>query len=245
MLFNGPINCILYFSDTRLIIYRWVYYGKVAELNSWSSQIRFHRCRLLKVRCSTFCIQYLTYVRYHYLHRHKSIVFCWVQSHNNPYSAGIDFSRQNLTCVGSIRKYITAGICHRLVVALVTSNIDYCNGLLGGLAAKDVERLQRLQKRAARLVTRSKAAMHITPIRKDLHWLPIQKRINYKIIVTLYKCVHRLAPNYLSSILTTRTRDNRLRQKQVCHELSTHSCAKVVGKQAFGTRAPEQNATEH
>ena len=79
--------------------------------------------------------------------------------------------------------------------------------------------------------------MHITPIRKDLHWLPIQERINYKIIVTVYKCIHRLAPNYLSSILTTR--DNRLRQKQVCHELNTHSCAKVVGKQAFGTRAPE------
>ena len=69
-------------------------------------------------------------------------------------------------------------------------------------------------------------------------WL-IQERINYKIIVTVYKCIHRLAPNYLSSILTTRTRDNRLRQKQVCHELNTHSCAKVVGKQAFGTRAPE------
>ena len=81
--------------------------------------------------------------------------------------------------------------------------------------------------------------MHITPIRKDLHWLPIQERINYKIIVTVYKCIHRLAPNYLSSILTTRTRDNQLRQKQVCHELNTYSCAKVVGKQAFGTRAPE------
>ena len=74
---------------------------------------------------------------------------------------------------------ITSGICHKLVVALVTSNIDYCNGLLGGLAAKDVDSLQRLQNRAARLVTRSKAAMHITPIRKDLHWLPIQERINY------------------------------------------------------------------
>ena len=115
------------------------------------------------------------------------------------------------------------------------------NGLLGGLAAKDVDRLQWLQNRAARLVTRSKAAIHITPIRKDLHWLPIQKRKNYKIIVTV--CIHRLAPNYLSSILTTRTRDNRLRQKQVCHELNTHSCAKVVGKQAFGTRAPELRNT--
>ena len=78
-------------------------------------------------------------------------------------------------------------------------------------------------------------------IRKDPHWLPIQERINCKIIVTqtVHKCIHRLAPNYLSSILTTRTRDNRLRQKQVCHEITTHSCAKIVVKQAFCTRAPE------
>ena len=151
----------------------------------------------------------------------------------------IKVASYHLRRIGSIRKYITAGICHKLVVALLTSNIDYCNGLLGRLAAKYVDRLQRLQNRVARLVTRSKAAMHITPNRKDLHWLSIQERINYKIIVTVYKCIHRLAPNYLSSILTTRTRDNRLRQKQVCHELNTHSCVKVVGKQAFGTRAPE------
>ena len=97
----------------------------------------------------------------------------------------IKVASYHLRRIGSIRKYITAGICHKLVVALVTSNIDYCNGLLGGLAAKDVDRLQRLQNRAARLVTRSKAAMHKTPIHKDLHWLPIQERINYKIIVTV------------------------------------------------------------
>ena len=60
----------------------------------------------------------------------------------------------------SIRKYITAGIWHKLVVALVTSNIDYCNGLLGGLAAKDVDRLQRLQNLAARLISRSKTAIY-------------------------------------------------------------------------------------
>ena len=144
----------------------------------------------------------------------------------------------HLRRIRSVHKYITAYIFHKLVVALVTSNIDYCNGLLGDLAAKDVDRLQWLQNRAARLVSRLKAAIYITPIHKDLHWLSIQERIHYKIIMTVYKCIYRLATNYLSSILTTRTWVNRLRQKQVCHELNTHFCAKVVGKQAFRTRAP-------
>ena len=140
----------------------------------------------------------------------------------------IKVASYHLRRIGSIRKYITAGICHKLVVALVTSNIDYSNGLLGGLAAKDVDRLQRLQNRAARLVTRSKAAMHIPPIRKDLHWLPIQERINYKIIVTVYKCIHGLAPNYLSSILTTRTRDNRLRQNRCSMNLTLIPVPKLL-----------------
>ena len=75
----------------------------------------------------------------------------------------------------------------------------------------------------------------MTPICKDLHWLPIQERINYKIIVTVYKCIDTLAPNYLSYILTTKKQGNRLRQ------LNTHSCAKVVGN----PRTLEQIATEH
>ena len=79
----------------------------------------------------------------------------------------IKVASYNLRRIGSIRNYITAGICHKLVAALVTSNIDYCNGLLGGLGAKDVNSLQRLQYRAAKLVTRSKVAMHITPNHKD------------------------------------------------------------------------------
>ena len=53
----------------------------------------------------------------------------------------IKVTSYNLRRIGSIRKYITAGICHNLVAALVTSNIDYCSGLLGGLAAKDVDSL--------------------------------------------------------------------------------------------------------
>ena len=88
----------------------------------------------------------------------------------------IKVASYHLQRIGSIRKYITAGICHKLVVALVTANIAYCYGLLGGLAAKDVD---RLQNRAARLVTRSNAAIHITPIRKALHWLPIQEIIDH------------------------------------------------------------------
>ena len=51
------------------------------------------------------------------------------------------------------------------------------NSLLYGLPQEQLNRLQRIQNIAARVVTRSKKPCHITPILKDLHWLPVRYRI--------------------------------------------------------------------
>ena len=40
---------------------------------------------------------------------------------------------------------------------------------------------------------------------KYLHWLPIKKQIEYKILVLTFKCVHNLAPAYLTELLRNRT----------------------------------------
>ena len=45
---------------------------------------------------------------------------------------------------------------------------------------------------AARLVTREKKSSHVTPLLKQLHWLPIEYRIKYKIILIVYKCLHEM-----------------------------------------------------
>ena len=43
---------------------------------------------------------------------------------------------------------------------------------------------------------------HITPVLQSLHWLPVEKRIQYKILLLTYKCLHARAPTYLSDLLT-------------------------------------------
>ena len=55
-----------------------------------------------------------------------------------------------------------------------------------------IVRLQAVQNRAARLVTRSRKHDHITPILKQLHWLPIYRRIKYKILLLTFKALHQL-----------------------------------------------------
>ena len=92
-----------------------------------------------------------------------------------------------------------------MVQSLVTSKLDYCNSILNGLPNTTLEFLVRVQKAAARLISNKTKFQRISPVMKDLHWLPIKKQIEYKILVLTFKCVHNLAPAYLTELLHNRT----------------------------------------
>ena len=84
--------------------------------------------------------------------------------------------------IGQIRRSINEGACKTLVHALVTSRIDYCNSVLYGLPQTAVQRLQRVQNCAARIVSRTKKYDHITPVLPKLHWLPIVASIRQQFL---------------------------------------------------------------
>ena len=42
----------------------------------------------------------------------------------------------------------------------------------------------------------------ITAVLRRLHWLPVKWRINYKIVVLVFRALHGLAPAYLSTLIT-------------------------------------------
>ena len=88
-----------------------------------------------------------------------------------------------------------------LVHAFVSSRLDYCNSLLHGSPKYVPQKLQRAQNAAARLIKLSRKYDHITPHLMDLHWLPIEYRIQFKILLLTYKTLNGLAPSYLSDLL--------------------------------------------
>ena len=106
--------------------------------------------------------------------------------------------------IGRIRKYLSADSLKRLVNTLVTSRIDYTNSILYGSTDYDLNKLQRLQNTAARLIKGAKKNDHIIPILEELHWLPIRYRIQFKILLLVYKCLHGLAPQYLIELIKLR-----------------------------------------
>ena len=67
---------------------------------------------------------------------------------------------------------------------------------------ESIHRLQLAHNAVARVVTKSFKFEHITPALRDLHWHPILKRIQFKIIVLTFKILHRDAPGYLHELLT-------------------------------------------
>ena len=146
---------------------------------------------------------------------------------------------QALRNIGNIRRYLDQQSTERLVHAYVTSRLDYCNSLLTGMSSSDIARLQRLQNSAARLVTLSRKHEHITPVLHSLHWLPVNKRISFKVLLLTYKSLHGQAPAYISELLQVYRPTHQLRSSS--HELlmipSSHT--QFYGTRAFSVAAPK------
>ena len=103
--------------------------------------------------------------------------------------------------IGHIRCYLTNDATHSLVNGLVASRLDCCNALLSGLHQTSINKLQRVQNTVAWIVTRTSRYSHITPVLKNLHWLPVNYRVQFKILMHTYKALHGQAPGYISDML--------------------------------------------
>ena len=58
--------------------------------------------------------------------------------------------------------------------------------------------IQSIINTTPRLITEIRKYDHITPVLKDLNWLKINERIEYKIALQMYKCLSNVGPAYLT-----------------------------------------------
>ena len=103
------------------------------------------------------------------------------------------------------KNFLSEDATKTLMHAFVTSHIDHCNSLLYGIPKNLLNRLQRLLNAAARVTCHIPRYAHITPVLKELHWLPVPHCINYKIALLLFKALNGMAPPYFIEPLQAKT----------------------------------------
>jgi hypothetical protein len=87
---------------------------------------------------------------------------------------------------------------------LVFSKLYYCSSVWASTSETNIGKLQCVQNFAARIVTGTKKFEHITPILKDLKWLPVAMKLYIRDAIMTFKCVNDLAPSYLCGKLNKR-----------------------------------------
>ena len=103
--------------------------------------------------------------------------------------------------IGKIRDLKDKDIAHMLVHSFVTSRFDYCNCFYAGVPSYLLERLQKIQNKAARLVLRKGHKHDSKELRKLLYRLPIQKRVDFKTACLVFKSLNNLSPSYIQDLI--------------------------------------------
>ena len=141
--------------------------------------------------------------------------------------------------IRAVRKYLTHEAVCSIVHAFISSQLDYCNSLLSGLPSYLIGRLQRLQNSAARVVCNLRKYDHISSALRRLHWLPVKYRIQFKVILIVFKALHNMAPKYILDMLVRKTTGPyRLRSDNaIVLRVPRYKCV-TFGRRAFAVNAP-------
>ena len=88
-----------------------------------------------------------------------------------------------LLLINVIRNRLTVTVAERVISAMVTGNLDFCNSLFNGITANEISHIKKLQNTATRLILEIDRRSRATVMLNDLHWLSIKKRVMCKILL--------------------------------------------------------------
>ena len=137
-------------------------------------------------------------------------------------------SYYHLRNIASIRSCLTQKAAVRLVYSLVISRIDLPQCLIC--------KLQRVQNAAARLVVRCHRCEHITLVLMKLHWLSVKQRVQYSILLLVFRAQHRLASPYITDLLEQRA--TRIFRSTTNNDLYVPPSRNRYGDRMFSVAGP-------
>ena len=93
-----------------------------------------------------------------------------------------------------MQRLMSSGVCKNFAYAETERMSDRHAVSSTGCNVSTRQRLQRVQNRAVHLVLNAPPRTPSLPLLQQLHWLPVEARITYKLCLLMYHVVHRTAP---------------------------------------------------
>lgn len=140
--------------------------------------------------------------------------------------------------IGLIRNFLDLDATLQIVHAFITSKLDCLNSLLYGLPDTAINKLQRIQAISGRIALRVGRLTPTKYVLKELHWLPVKSRIEYKILLLTYQCMAGTAPSYLRDLLEQKVVTRTLRSTSDTMQLAIPKTKTKYGDRTFAHAAP-------
>jgi hypothetical protein len=102
---------------------------------------------------------------------------------------------RSLYCIKQARNIIPPKGLLALYYALIHSHLTYCTSIMGGITAKNRNKIIKIQKKAIRIITNSPYNAHTNPIFSELHILPFNLLIKQAQLTFMHSIEYKSAPS--------------------------------------------------
>ena len=137
------------------------------------------------------------------------------------------------------KKYLPSDILNKMYRGIVEPHLSYCCSVWGCCSESKLDVLQKIQNRAARIVTSSPYDASAAPIIQNLGWPTISDLIRKETATLTYKSLNSLAPDYLSKLFAKCSDDRERFLRSSETDLKIPLLKTINGQKAFSYRGPK------
>ena len=142
----------------------------------------------------------------------------------------------SLCQISRVRHPFTKDVLNIILNYLIFSKLFDCSTVWSGTFKQNIKKLQLIQNFASRILTDTREYDHISPILHELGWFTVKEPLRLRDTTMIYKCLNGLAPRYLSSILTERSKTYQYNTRNP-DQLSLPKCRTGIAQRSFFDRA--------
>ena len=137
------------------------------------------------------------------------------------------------------RKFLPQNTLSKMYRGIVEPHFRYCCSVWGCCGATKLQTLQKLQNRAARIVTKSKFDTSAMTLIHSLNWPTISDIIRNETATTMYKSINGLVPEYLSNLFVKNSSRNVRELRNTETDLWLPLRKTKSGQRAISFRGPK------